>query len=302
MLNTLDLKCFLTLARTLNFTRTAEALFLSQQAVSQRISRMEQDIGFPLFIRSRSFVKLTRAGERCFAFLAPLEEEGRKLFEECRQAFCQQCKTLRVGYQNMLNWGAILSHAQDAFQKEFPEIETVGELFDSVVLVEHLKAGTVDMIVIYDRFAPKMDGLEKLELFHMPLLLMVSGKNPRVSPDATYLDFAQEPFIEDVFGGESLENTMARARRTASRCGLSPSDYIIVPTRDSANMAAESGRGVIVGTCLSLAYSASNVSVYPTLARETLICLWRAEQENIFVQKYAKCLQKAYRCFPPTDK
>ena len=165
MLNTLDLKCFLTLARTLNFTRTAQALFLSQQAVSQRISRMEQDIGFPLFIRSRSFVKLTRAGERCFAFLAPLEEEGRKLFEECRQAFCQQCKTLRVGYQNMLNWGAILSHAQDAFQKEFPEIETVGELFDSVVLVEHLKAGTVDMIVIYDRFAPKMDGLEKLELF-----------------------------------------------------------------------------------------------------------------------------------------
>jgi DNA-binding transcriptional LysR family regulator len=38
----------LILARTLSFTRTAQELFLSQQAVSQRISRLEQDLGFPL--------------------------------------------------------------------------------------------------------------------------------------------------------------------------------------------------------------------------------------------------------------
>jgi DNA-binding transcriptional LysR family regulator len=193
----------------------------------------------------------------------------------------------------MLNWGAFLNVAQDALRKETPGLELIGELFDSNILVKHLKQERVNMIVIYERFAPKMDGLEKAELMKMPLLLMVSTKHPKATEYATYKTFTHDPFVEDVFGEEPLEQTIHRAKKTAAYCNLTPSDYIIVPNRDSANMAAESGRGVIIGTKLSYAAASQNIRRYPTDAQEILICLWKAEEENILVRRYVKCLQQA---------
>jgi DNA-binding transcriptional LysR family regulator len=292
MINMFDIKCFLSLSNTLNFTKTAQDMFLSQQAVSQRIARIEESIGFPLFVRSRSFVKLTRTGEQCYRFLAPFYEEFNALLVTCRQEFDNMSKCLKVGYQNMLNWSVFLNTAQNALRKETPGLELIGELFDSNILVKHLEQGRVNMIVIYERFAPKMDGLEKADLMKMPLLLMVSATHPKATEHATYKTFAQDPFIEDVFGKESPDQTIKRAKKTASYCNLTPSDYIIVPNRDSANMAAESGRGIIIGTKLSYSAASQNLCKYPTDAQETLICLWKEEEENILVRRYVKCLQQ----------
>lgn len=60
MLTETNLRCFLSLAVTLNFTRTAKELYMSQQAVSQHISRLEEDLGFPLFVRTRRSVSMTK--------------------------------------------------------------------------------------------------------------------------------------------------------------------------------------------------------------------------------------------------
>ncbi len=57
------LRVFVTVAQNLSFTRAAEALFLTQSAVSHQISRMERDLGAVLFHRVGRRVELTRAGE-----------------------------------------------------------------------------------------------------------------------------------------------------------------------------------------------------------------------------------------------
>lgn len=61
-MNTEQLKTFLTLAGTGNFSRTAEAMLLSQSAVSKRIQELERETGQRLFARDRSGVSLTPAG------------------------------------------------------------------------------------------------------------------------------------------------------------------------------------------------------------------------------------------------
>jgi DNA-binding transcriptional LysR family regulator len=295
MMNAFDLRCFLILARTLSFTGTAQELFLSQQAVSQRISRLEQDLGFPLFVRNRNYVKLTRAGERCYAFLKPAEEQYQAMVEECRKEFAEQSKVLQVGYQNMLDWGPFLNAAQDALRVEAPGLTLLGELFEAATLSERLQQRQVDMIIIYERFAPKLDGLVKLEITRMPLLLLVSAKNPKVTDRATYRDFVKEPFVEDMFANEQLPETLRRARKTAAMCGLEPSEIIVVPNRDSANIAAELGQGIIIGTEFSWARKSADIRQYKTEAEEALICLWNEDEENALVPKYAKYLQEAYR-------
>ena len=57
------LETFMTVAEKQNFTRAAEALSLTQPAVSQHIQRLEAELGTALFLRNKSALKLTKEGE-----------------------------------------------------------------------------------------------------------------------------------------------------------------------------------------------------------------------------------------------
>lgn len=294
MLDHSDLVCFLTMASTLNFTKTAQTLYVSQQAVSQRISKMEQGLGFPLFLRSRNYVKLTRAGEQLYAFLAPMEQEYQRLLEKCRGEYEELSSVLRIGYQNQLEWGNIIRFADESFAAQNPRVQIIGELHDSYVLLEKLKEGQLHMAILYERFIPSTEGFECRPILETPLLLMVSARKAQGKENASYLDFRSEPFVEDIFGSEPSERCLKRAKKTAALCGLAPSDFILVPNRDTANMAAEVGRGVIVGTQYGYASKSPGVAVYPTPAKERLVCLWKTGEENLMVHAYASLLQKVH--------
>lgn len=58
-----ELSTFLHLADSLHFARSANALHMSPSALTRAIQRLEDDLGQPLFQRSKRRVALTRAGE-----------------------------------------------------------------------------------------------------------------------------------------------------------------------------------------------------------------------------------------------
>lgn len=58
-----QLECFVNLAETLNFSKTAELMYLSQPAVTGQIKSLEKEMGMIFFQRNKRAVKLTPAGE-----------------------------------------------------------------------------------------------------------------------------------------------------------------------------------------------------------------------------------------------
>ncbi|HVV53667.1 MAG TPA: HTH-type transcriptional activator IlvY [Polyangia bacterium] len=58
-----ELSVFLQLAASLHFGRSAQALHMSPSALTRAIQRLEDELGQPLFQRSKRRVALTRAGE-----------------------------------------------------------------------------------------------------------------------------------------------------------------------------------------------------------------------------------------------
>src|SRR6478752_7686853 len=58
-----ELSLFLHLAESLHFARSAKAARMSPSALTRSIQRLEEELGQPLFQRSRRSVTLTRAGE-----------------------------------------------------------------------------------------------------------------------------------------------------------------------------------------------------------------------------------------------
>lgn len=76
-----DLRAFETVARLGSVRKAADALALTHGAVSRRVSKLSDDLGFPLFDRDGRGIRLTAAGEmlhltvgRCFGEIAATVE------------------------------------------------------------------------------------------------------------------------------------------------------------------------------------------------------------------------------------
>lgn len=76
------LESFLEVARRGNVSRAAEALYLTQPAVTARLKSLESDLGVELFVRSPRGMRLTDAGR---AYL-PYAERALSLVAEARQS------------------------------------------------------------------------------------------------------------------------------------------------------------------------------------------------------------------------
>ena len=57
-----QLKYFAAVADTLNFSRAAETLFISQSALSKQVADLERELGMVLLQRDKRSVRLTPAG------------------------------------------------------------------------------------------------------------------------------------------------------------------------------------------------------------------------------------------------
>lgn len=295
VINEINVKCFLTLAETLNFTKTAKELYITQQAVSQHISRLEEDLGFPLFIRSRHFVALTQAGKSCYDFFSDTKKRFEALVSEARTHYAALSRTIHAGYQNWIDLGPAVGAALQRLRTEAPDLEMRSERSSPGVLINRLLNRELQIVVMYDRWAPRVDGLEILKLMDTPAVLMVSPDNPLVTPEAEFKTFIHEPFVIDRFAHENDAQTNKRAKQEISMFGLAPSRILVVPDRDSAYTAAELGQGTIITTGINRIVRSSRMKVYPTDVMESLVCVWHADEENALVEKFARYLQSAYR-------
>ena len=61
-MTTKQIDCCIELAHTLNFSRAAENMFVSQPTLTYQIRLLEEEVGFPIFERSGKGVALTPAG------------------------------------------------------------------------------------------------------------------------------------------------------------------------------------------------------------------------------------------------
>lgn len=72
------LEAFLALSQTLNFTKAAASLHITQSALSQRIMNLEKELETALFIRDRAGLRLTEAAQKLVRYCRcknSLEEE-----------------------------------------------------------------------------------------------------------------------------------------------------------------------------------------------------------------------------------
>jgi len=107
-LNSAQLEAFYAVAKFLNFTRAAEALHVTQSALSQRIAKLEEDLETTLFIRDRTFVRLTEAGQQVLRFCQLNENAESELLIRLKSSQSDFAGALRIGGFSSINRSLVI--------------------------------------------------------------------------------------------------------------------------------------------------------------------------------------------------
>ncbi|MBQ9814207.1 MAG: LysR family transcriptional regulator [Lachnospiraceae bacterium] len=94
----LQIEYFVEIVKCGSFTKAAEKLFITHQALSIQIQALEKELGIPLFDRSnRRKIALLEYGEILYKVWEPMIEQHRKAVEEAQILYDKEKNTLRVG-------------------------------------------------------------------------------------------------------------------------------------------------------------------------------------------------------------
>lgn len=91
-----QLKAFVAITEAASFSSAAHKLYITPTALIQQINRLESEIGFALFIRSRTGVRLTDAGEKFYGSSVEIIAAMERALEDCRKLQRKRGNLLRV--------------------------------------------------------------------------------------------------------------------------------------------------------------------------------------------------------------
>jgi len=169
-MDTEQLKTFLEVNRTRHFGRAAQNLFLSQSAVSARIQALEDQIGTPVFVRSRNDIQLTPAGQR----LVNHAENILAAWNRARHdVVIAEDKTPLLSVAGMPSlWDITLQGWLQRLRHTQPEIAIQADVYDADTILRRLMEGTLDLGFLFE--APQVARLNAVQIANIPLVMVSS--------------------------------------------------------------------------------------------------------------------------------
>jgi LysR family transcriptional regulator, hydrogen peroxide-inducible genes activator len=131
-----------------NFTRGAERVYRSQPAVSQQVRALEDDVGFPIFLRGgREGVTPTPAGELVLSWARDVLAERREIFITARAIYNGQVPPLRLGFSSFVN-PLLLQALRASYDGLFPSCEIQLSSGSPTHTLQRLSHGGLDCAVL----------------------------------------------------------------------------------------------------------------------------------------------------------
>jgi DNA-binding transcriptional LysR family regulator len=137
-----QLRTFVAVAETRNFTRAAEEVHRTQAAVSMQIKKLEERIGRPLFDRSNRETRLTSDGQTLLSYarkIIQLNDQAVDAFNHDRFE-----GEIRIGLPDDYA-ERLLPMVLAAFHRTHPSVEICVACESSTAVARMVREGTVDM-------------------------------------------------------------------------------------------------------------------------------------------------------------
>lgn len=176
------LKYFLAVARTENISHAAEAMHVSQPALSRQLMDLEEELGVKLLVRGNRNTTLTEAG---FLLKKRAEEIAQlvdKTVDELSHAQEGVSGSVRIGCGETAGMRVVARAIQD-LRKEYPNIHYQFQSMDGMVVKEQLKRGTLDFGVLIQPEPPQ--DYPHIELAHEDIWGVLMRKDSPLAAHTT---------------------------------------------------------------------------------------------------------------------
>ncbi len=177
-MNFTSLRYFLAVAEEKNITHAAEKLYISQQALSGHIRKLEEELGVTLFNRSPVF-SLTFAGRKLVEYAGQAINVERQIYRMAADINDDRYGELRVGISHTCG-RAILPSILPRFRSEHPTLDVVLKEENSAQMERELKQGDLDLMIDFTPIS--IEGAEYEPLIDERLFLVV----PKVLVESSY--------------------------------------------------------------------------------------------------------------------
>ena len=164
------------LARTLNFSRAADNMFVSQPTFSYQIRLLEDEVGFAIFERSGKGASLTPAGAQFVSYLTGMRQDLKRAVEQGQNFSAKYRDSISIC---MMVRQALyfLPEAMRIFSESEPNVQILPR-FRYENSMESFLQNETDIVFALKEQTKQVAGIRVHELFESRIYLITEKKDP----------------------------------------------------------------------------------------------------------------------------
>jgi DNA-binding transcriptional LysR family regulator len=190
-----QIRYFLNLADTLNFTEAAMRSGVSQPTLTRAIQRLEQELGGTLVYRDGKDSRLTALGREVRSEFVAIADREQRVRAISLNRVRGRRETLTLGIVNTIAPALVTGFLNHALG-QMPMLELVLQPITRHEAMERLLGGQIDGCFCSDPMESNTK-IATVEMFHERLLLAMAQGHPLASQASVSLaDLAEQPYLD----------------------------------------------------------------------------------------------------------
>lgn len=184
---------FVAVAEELHFGRAAKRVHIAQPPLSQQIRQLEEELGAPLFYRTKKKVELTPAGEALLPHARAVLNQARQCADVVRRSALGETGTLQIGcVEEAVHF--LFPALLEAFRASHPQVKVQLIEMHSNQQLEAVETGKVDFAFGYSR--ARATDIESRQVLKGRMSLAMPQSHPLARLKSVDLSkCADEPFV-----------------------------------------------------------------------------------------------------------
>jgi DNA-binding transcriptional LysR family regulator len=189
-----QVRYFLAVARTLNFTRAAEECNVAQPSLTRAIRQLEEELGGDLFRRERPHAQITELGNRMLPLLRQCHDSALGARALASSIKSGDVGSLRIALSTTIDITLLMPQILE-LQKHFKHLELKFMRGNPVQIAEFMKSGDAEL-AIASSLGEAWDRLDRWPLFNESFILVATlGHRLAGSSIVGFADLREEPIL-----------------------------------------------------------------------------------------------------------
>lgn len=286
------LRYFYEACRTLNLTRAAQNLYVSQPALSKHIADLERDVGVQLFVRTNRNLMLTPGGEALAEECARLFDHEEDIYRKVRSAAFPETISLKLAFMGIGPAYRVPDLLSD-LNKKWTNINVQTQRLNWNLVYDAVETGDVDIGLKLSSCESYPEHIGRCVLREDHVAAVLPANHPLAGAACIQVEqLKNEPFI--FLTKEESAIPHDHALRLCRESGFTPNIVAQYPNVETVVMMVRAGAGVALLSPFAPLGGLSGVVCVPLAASPavSLDLLWRKDNDNPAIPLLLDCARE----------